>query len=67
MALDCQPFDMRRPSRLDGFRQSWRLRRPRNLRTMDNGRLSLGIGCRDSQCQRRDEDRGRALADKSLS
>jgi hypothetical protein len=52
---------------MGGFRQAWRLRRPRNLRTMESGGLRLNGTHRDSQCQRRDEDRGKAFADDILS
>jgi hypothetical protein len=40
---------------------------PRNLRSLAKGRLSRGIGIRESQCQRRDEDRGNGFADDILT
>jgi hypothetical protein len=58
---------MRRPKRPGGFRQAWKRRRPRNRRPNAIGRLSLGIGRRESQCQRRDKDRGKAFADDILT
>jgi hypothetical protein len=36
---------------------------PRNLRAKAKGRLKRGIGIRESQCQRRDKDRGKVFAD----
>jgi hypothetical protein len=58
---------MRRLKRRGGFRQAWKRRRPRNFRTRAGGRRSRGMGRRESQCQRRDTDRGRAVADDILT
>jgi len=58
---------MRRPWRLGGFRQAWKRRLPRNLRSLATGRLKRGIGIRESQCQRRDKDRGKVFADDILT
>ena len=54
---------MRRPWRRGGFRQAWKRRLPRNRRAITRGRLNRGIGIRESQCQRRDKDRGKVFAD----
>jgi hypothetical protein len=56
-----------RPWRRGGFRQAWKRRLPRNLRSLAKGRRSRGIGMRESQCQRREEDRGKVLAGDILT